>query len=542
MVETGQDTLTPALESLKSQAEALKTKVEEQRALLAAEKAKGRKAEKANVDAIKAALDALLPEAEKVFVTYTKLQRKAAGSPTGPSILAEVTTVVQDSSNDMLHEQIENLMAEAGVVEAGIPGVTTEAEATTFVEALREKENPTEADQVLIFLYDRVQALEQRLAAAPTAPTAPDATTPGVTGGATGTAPEATTAGAPEATEPVTATTEEEDESDYFDSLAAIGKNAWERVKKFLPKRASLEEKQKKKAERAVKEALEGDYDVLTGILENPERPTKRKLLDKRESVLLPILAVLEENNVLRLKQQSKDVLIGYPDEVIALKGALNSTDYGDPALPSFLTWARLNLHKFNALPEVETAAAAPTPPVSPDTTATVNGAGDGNTSEAGGTPNVVTTPVEQVTGVTDVNLPGDGGTSPNEELDGSGKAVAPTPESTQTKETDAKKALKAIYARARARVPATADESTKLNAVATRESGRSRQLSEAVRNFTNVLDGKETKVDENSAELQAQMVILLVMSEVESAFNKLNPKSPTSLAELKALVAKISS
>jgi len=524
MIETGHDTLTAALVAFKSQAEALKTKVDEQRVLLAAEKAKGRRAEKATVDSIQAALDALLPAAENLFVSYTKLQKKASGSPTGPSILPNVTAVIQDADGDMLYEQIENLMEEAGVVEAAIPGVTTEADATTFVEALQEKENQTEADKLLIFLYEKVQALEQRLAAAPTAttvhdataPTSPDAPTPGDAGTGAKTLGDTTTVeGTPDATS-TTPEAEDESESDYIDTLTNFGKNALERMNKFLPKRATLEEKQKKKIERAVKDALSQDFDVLIGILENPERSIKRKLLNKRESVLLPILAVLEVQNVLKLTQETKTALKGYQEEVAGLKEALNSTDNGDAALSSLLTWARLNLHRFNALPEVAAETVAPTEPVVPST------------------------PDGQVKGVTDVSFPGDGGTSPNEVLDGSGNAVAP--ETTPKKETDAKKALKLIYTYARGRVPEAADESTKLNALASRDSGHSRLLNEAVRKFQDILDGKVSNVDESSAELQALMVILLVMSEVESAYNKLIPKSPATLAELNALVAKISS
>lgn len=563
MVEQQRNDLTPQIEAHKSKLLVLQEQIDAQKGILEEEKGKKAKADRAKIETASQRLSALAEQMDLLNTENSTLNRLAKRSPMGTGVMSEVNGLFNGQD-----DQIDQLLAEAATILEAIPGIKTAADAQRMVDTLSVLENPNPTEVMVVYLHAQLQDLTQQIlelrqqmaGRAPATDTRVAAD-----------AGQVTTVVATEQTDRVVATEtavpakkltrREQDlldhanDPDYESPYGTldwgdIGRRFLERVKRFRPKTATLEEKQLKKARSVVKKALGRDFNAVIGILNNPEMPEDRDDRDDRRNNLYPLLGVLDQQGLIGLTDEVRQrITADYAGDVTKLLDQLSQKydeDSSDPAMISLLTWVRKNIHQFHAL--VEVVPVAQPAELSLDQPATTTApAADGGTSEAGGNPTVVTSPTDRVTGVTDVNraltnLAGDAAPGPHQELTGDGRAAAPAAETTVKNETDAKKKLKGLYGRVRSRVPESADDATKLNAVTTRGSGQPALLGEAIRNFTAVLDGKEVKFDENSADMQTQMLLLIVLSEVKSAYDKLNPKPKTTMAELKALVSRIAS
>lgn len=507
MNETGQDTLTPALDSLKKRVEDLQTKVNEQKAIIAAEKAKGRKADQNAIDGAKNALLAMNDSVDALFLEFRKL-RSSKPSQEQSVTIGELRAAISEGDTS-LDSQIETLVREANEVAASIPGVNSEAEAQRMVEKISEKEDPSDTEQLVVYLFNEVQRLKAEGAGKGASATPVESTPPAST-------PENTGAAEP-VVEPAkieTKASEDDEDGDVID-FGEMGKKALEKMSKLWQKVTRVEQRRRNRVKDAMQSAIGADLDTVAGILEKPEKPESSRKAMNRQHVLIPVLAILSENSILQMTDEAKALIPEYTDEIDALNKKLAEEHGGKKDLLTLTLWARSNIEKFEKLPEVVGGGETATPPAQTETV-----------------------PPEKPVSPVDAGDAGNGAPPADEAPK---PPVEAKPAKTESKtETESQKQMKEIYRKVRERIAENADEATKLNFLITRESSRPRVLNGAVQNFTEILNGADKKFQEDL--LTEEMTVLLIVSEVPKAYDGLRPKPKESMDDLKALVARIAS
>lgn len=352
MVELGHDTLTPQLQDILGKAKDVQEKLDAQKAIIAAELAKGKAADKAVITAAQAQLATLREPAQKVIDSasglFTKRRKADAGQQ---DLFAQIDDAINDDANLDFLEQIDKVNQQ--VMDASIKneGVKDETSATRVADRL-QKESETrdlsDAEQLALYAFrelERVKAEMAAMAAGRTTGTEPAPTATEPAGG-----------DKPEPTEPDTESDEEEGEGRIREQLKRFDK--WVKSKLSAPSAWLLERRIRGHVGAPLEKHLDTDLAEISGMLEQSQAPKDKEEAKYRRKTLIPFLGVIQKLGVLdfELTEAAQKIVDGRQDDINELVVEYNKEDEEDGRkykLDSLKTWVRRNKHKILALEEV---------------------------------------------------------------------------------------------------------------------------------------------------------------------------------------------